>query len=512
MPQALRYLFLMLLLTGVALPVLADAEQALDQPREAVELQPFELWYIMQIGGEKAGYTHVKMTRDGQTWVTQTMTKMSIGRGAGTAIDIEQSSTFVETLDFTPLHASSKMLMATMATEQRIEFGPDQWELTETGIGGVRTRKVDAPAQPWLTPAGLAAEMERRIAAGEEQIEVTTLDLATGLEPVTMKMTRLEAGEVEVFGRVIPATLWSTELSIMPDLKIEQWVDHSGNAVRQTIAMMPGMDMTMLLADEQLALAPFDAPEMLAGSLLTPDRRINRPRDLRRGVFDLSAPGLRDRVSEIHAGGFQTCEWRDENTLRVTIDLGQPNAEQAEIGEAFIAASSVLDHEDPEIQKLAARAVAGKEDAPAAERGEAIRVFVNEFIDEKNLSVGFATASEVARTAEGDCSEHACLVAAMLRADGIPSRTITGLVYADQFAGRENIFGFHMWAQAWIDHGDGTGHWMDLDAALPGRVNGFDATHIALTASAMQADAMTNELVNILPMMQGIEIMVVEAE
>ena len=39
---------------------------------------------------------------------------------------------------------------------------------------------------------------------------------------------------------------------------------------------------------------------------------------------------------------------------------------------------------------------------------------------EKDLSVGFATAADVARTAQGDCTEHAVLLAALLRASDIP--------------------------------------------------------------------------------------------
>ena len=39
----------------------------------------------------------------------------------------------------------------------------------------------------------------------------------------------------------------------------------------------------------------------------------------------------------------------------------------------------------------------------------------------------------------------------MLRADGIPARVASGLVYADGFLGSRDIFGWHMWTQALID-------------------------------------------------------------
>ena len=93
---------------------------------------------------------------------------------------------------------------------------------------------------------------------------------------------------------------------------------------------------------------------------------------------------------------------------------------------------------------------------------------------------------EGARAAEGDCTEHATLLCAMLRADGIPARVGSGLIYADRFAGEEEIFGYHMWTQALLEI-DGQERWVDLDPTLPSRA--FDATHIAVATSSLAAGA-----------------------
>ncbi|MEM1355459.1 MAG: transglutaminase-like domain-containing protein [Planctomycetota bacterium] len=503
MPLHTRWLT-MLFLT-VLWPVAVVAE-----PVE-VEVEPFDIWYVIQLQGQKAGYSHVKLERIDDAWVTTSRTEMSIGRGA-VAIDIVQDSVFVESLDYQPIRAEATMQMAATSTRQTVVFGPEQWKVTEKGVGGVRERMVDAPDEAWVTPVGLAVMMGRVIAEGGETIEATTLDLATGLSPMNIRMSKIGEGEVEVFGRVIPATQWSTSMAILPNVEVTQWIDATGNAVRQTIPMMPGMEMTMLLADEQLALAEFDAPELLAATLLTPDKPIRQPRNLERATFELVADDLKERMlGRTPAGAHQRSTWVDGRTLRIEIDLAGDPVPADVPGGVYRQATATLDSEDPVIMELVEQALDGKQEASVAERAEAIRIFVREFIDEKNLSVGFANASEVARTAEGDCSEHACLLAAMLRADGIPAQTVTGLVYADQFAGLENVFGFHMWAQAYIADGNGGGYWLDLDAAAPGNVNGFDATHIALSTSAMDGDAMTNEMVSILPIMQGVEIRVIQA-
>jgi len=125
--------------------------------------------------------------------------------------------------------------------------------------------------------------------------------------------------------------------------------------------------------------------------------------------------------------------------------------------------------------------------------------------------VGFATASEVARTREGDCTEHAVLLAAMLRADGIPARVASGLVFVDSFAGRENIFGYHMWTQALVEDESGQPRWLDLDATLPPRTP-FDASHITLSTSTLEEGGSSNALIALVPLLGRLEIEIVSAE
>jgi len=64
------------------------------------------------------------------------------------------------------------------------------------------------------------------------------------------------------------------------------------------------------------------------------------------------------------------------------------------------------------------------------------------------------------------------LTAAMCRAEGIPSRTAVGLIYADVAQGP--VFAFHMWTEIWIN-----GRWLPIDAT---RATGYvGATHLKIT-------------------------------
>ena len=76
----------------------------------------------------------------------------------------------------------------------------------------------------------------------------------------------------------------------------------------------------------------------------------------------------------------------------------------------------------------------------------------------------------MAESREGDCTEHAVLLAALARACGIPARVAIGLVYVDQAGG----FGYHMWTEMYL-----SGHWIPLDATLG--QGGIGAAHLKLT-------------------------------
>ncbi len=136
------------------------------------------------------------------------------------------------------------------------------------------------------------------------------------------------------------------------------------------------------------------------------------------------------------------------------------------------------------------------------DRAEAMRQAVHDRISHKALDTAFASASETARTRGGDCTEHGVLLCAMLRADGIPARVASGLIYADSFAGHREIFGWHMWTQALID-----GKWVDFDATLPVR---FDAVHVLTSTSSLADTAGSAELSSVLLLMGNLQIEVLE--
>ncbi len=79
------------------------------------------------------------------------------------------------------------------------------------------------------------------------------------------------------------------------------------------------------------------------------------------------------------------------------------------------------------------------------------------------------TALDVLRSRQGECESHANLYAAMARAQKIPTRVATGLVYTDQGG-----FLYHAWAESYVNE------WLAVDPTL--KQIPADATHIKIVA------------------------------
>jgi len=120
------------------------------------------------------------------------------------------------------------------------------------------------------------------------------------------------------------------------------------------------------------------------------------------------------------------------------------------------APSFVIDYDDPRFVSLWSKVAKKHGEHPEV----AVLVdVVAQHIDVKTTTRLFDTAAEVAKSRQGDCTEHATLLTALLRRSGRPARLVTGLaVLVD---GHEvGAFG-HAWAELYTE-----GVWQVADAAL----------------------------------------------
>jgi hypothetical protein len=486
--------------------LLLSAPAAYAQPQTL-----FERWYAVRLMDRPVGWAYEIVTQEDDRITSSSQMQVTMKRGP-TQLSVRMDSDFVETEDGRPIKSRTIQDMGSQQVMRMMLFHGDGIELITQEGDRTRRQMLPRPGEAWRPPAAAARYVERQIDQGEKRIAVSMLDPGGSARVIDMHWAHQGDQPVEVMGKIVPATLWLLTASNMPGITTRQFVDDDGHTVKTTVALMPGVELVVVEADEQLAKQQVDPPELMRSTLIEPDRPINNPRGARSAIYELSfdRPGdAPDMDIDLPRGGAQRVVWGDRDTARVVVDLGEPVAPGADVpGDEHRRPSAALDSEDPRIIELVEQAI-GDEDVPTR-RAELMRRFVASHIDDKDLSVGFATASEVARTRQGDCTEHAVLLAAMLRVAGIPSRTVSGVVYVDQFLGRRGVFGYHMWTQAWLDDGGG-GRWIDLDAILDqGRA--FDATHIALAHSAMADDAVLNDMVAMAGLIGRVSIRVIDVD
>lgn len=464
-----------------------------------------ERWYVMLMDEHRAGWmVERERVEDGRV-ISESETRMTLRRDE-TELTLSIETRFVETERGEPIEMWAKTVYGGTPSEELTVFGDEiTWTQTQNGVS--QTKTMPTPEGRWLAPASASRYVAERLKAGAERIVVRVVEPVTGVEPVTTTRSGFEQTTIEVMGRSVDALRCTTVSSVYPDVESVEYVDGKGRLLRSEVSIGT-WEMTILAADEQLAMSPLDPPELMRSVFVKPDREIERPYRASRSSFIVSASeGV---LPDLPASGSQWVERLDGARVRVRRDLAEPPpvAETLEPGE-MTGSTAMLTCDDPRVTELARDALtAAPEDT--AKRAELLRRFVHRHIRTKDLSVGFASAAEVARTREGDCTEHGVLLAALLRADGIPSRVVSGLIYADRFAGSDDIFGYHMWTQAYLEI-NGKPRWVDLDATLPDTLP-LTATHIALAVTGLPDENRINALVELAPLMGRLAIKVESVE
>ncbi|NTU59550.1 MAG: transglutaminase domain-containing protein, partial [Deltaproteobacteria bacterium] len=449
---------------------------------------------------------HTEVRREAGAVVTEETVSLTFLR-LGEPLALEMASLFRETEAGEPLEARTVQRLGADETVQRLRFDALGVELATREGGRERVQRVPRPEGPWLAPGAARRLVAAEIARGAREIRYRALEPGAGSLVSETAMTLVGREPVEVLGAVVPALAWDIRSSVLPEVVGRDYTDDQGRVVRSTLPLLPGVALTVVQADRELARGRVDPPELLARTLVTPKGSLPEPRRLRRAVYRLSGAPL----AGVPSGGPQGVQASQDGSVRVTVDLDAPGAPGAPPGEEARRPSALVDSDSPEVVRLAERALAGAKTRTPTEEAEALRRFVHGFVTRKDLSVGFASAGQVARTAQGDCTEHAVLLAALLRARGVPSRAASGLLFVDHFLGHYGVFGYHMWTQAWLDRGGGA-RWVDLDATLDAAPDdrSFDAAHITLSTSALGDNDVVNDLLHLVPLLGRLSIEVLE--
>lgn len=263
----------------------------------------------------------------------------------------------------------------------------------------------------------------------------------------------------------------SMSQTVTPTLNVRAYLDESGREIKTETDLL-GQTMATYRVPSSVALEELAGAELdISVNTLVRVKSIRRPHQTRRAVYRITTPGD-DPSRYLVTGETQAVKEIGPETAELTVTTIRPKEFAAVVSTdpEYLADSRFLQCNDAAVIEHARRAAAGEADP--ARMVLRMEKYVHEKLKRKNFSTAMASAAEVARNLEGDCTEHAVLLAAMLRARQIPSRIAVGLVYIEG----GNSFGGHMWTEAFVG-----GHWVPLDATLG--QGGIGAAHIKLGES-----------------------------
>jgi hypothetical protein len=262
-----------------------------------------------------------------------------------------------------------------------------------------------------------------------------------------------------------------------PEMSSTLWVDEGGQILKSFTDDSGGM--TTYRTTKQAALRNAPMVDQIAASIIKIPRKINNAENTRDVVYRVTLANAEpsetfpaDRRQSLQPGSSPMTALLEVKTA--SPDDGEAGSDS--VGPEFLRSNPLITSDDPRVVALARRAVGTRTDPWG--KAQAITEWVAKNLKHKNFETTFAPADEVARTLAGDCTEHGVLTAAMCRAEGIPARVVTGLVYVPQQSG----FGFHMWNEVYVNR-----RWVAVDSAF--RQSQVDAAHIKLSDSSLDGVA-----------------------
>lgn len=328
--------------------------------------------------------------------------------------------------------------------------------LTDPRQGGQRVQRIALEEAPMMA-LSLPLFFRTRPFVPGEVFHFPIFDPAT-LSQKRMGI-RVAGKETLILNRIpyetyrLEGELWGKPLTF--------WLDEKGRTMKEE----GFMGLTTLRSSASMAARGLeggeghDLYEMFA---VRADRLIENPENLvylkvKLEGIDLSNPHLNQARQSV-AGGLL-------EITKESLPFGNlpslPFDRVPEDVNAFLAPEFNIESDDPRVVSAASQIVGAASD-PLSAAGKLLH-WVHQNIEKKPV-LSMPSALEVLNTRVGDCNEHAVLLAALLRASGIPARLCIGLVYS------RNKFYYHAWNEAWL------GDWVTMDPTL--NQMPVDATHI----------------------------------
>lgn len=383
---------------------------------------------------------------------------------------------------------SGDVLEMTIETTGKRVATKAPWKQQDRGVLGVQQSLRQRPMKPG----------ERRsVSALDSSIgQVIVTDLSardeeeTAMYPGKARLLRIEAC-AKIQDQTIPGIIWC---------------DAVGEVLKTRMDLL-GEPAETFRVPKEVALAetpPQDVELDVVRQVSVPvSRTLAAPHATRRIRYHVRLEGG-DPAREFPSGPSQQVKALRPDTAEITVyairpggPSGNPQAKDDPPTKDDRAANNLIQSDDPLIVAAAEKAAGGQKDDWEAVRS--LERFVREWITEKDYSRALDSAADVIRSHRGDCTEHAVLLAALVRARGLPARAAIGLVY------QNGAFLYHMWTEVYL-----SGRWIAVDGTLAR--GGIGAAHLKLAHSNLVGASAYSAMLPVMKVARKLKIEIVEVE
>ncbi len=483
-----------------------DAKSA-DTDANLRSIEARESWDVYVLQGKRVGYGHTTVRRaveSGREVVrTENVSRLTLRRGTDVSEQVISAAS-VETPRGELIGFRSEVQMGPGAIRSTGRVSGDKLDIEMLGPGGKEPTRIAIPwSSDYFGPFATEQTLLRRPMKPGQRRDFKTIVIGFN-QVADVELTAKDFESVKLLdgARKLLRIETLTRLPDGQEIKGTLWCDRNGETLKTCIEPL-GLETFRVSKAEALKKTDAAELDLLPSMMVEVDRPLSDPHRTKRVRYRVHLK-RGDPATIFIAGPTQSVKSIDPHTAEITVHAirpgqagGNPDAPAEKPTDDDLRPNNFIQSDDPLIRSNAKKAAGDEADpwrvAVALER------FVNREVKNKNFTQAFATAAEVARSREGDCTEHAVYLAALARARGIPARMAIGLVYIE---GRR-AFGFHAWTEVYVKD-----RWIPIDGTLA--LGGIGAAHLKIAASNLKAATVYNALLPVVKLIGGLRIEIVD--
>jgi len=457
----------------------------------------YEQCYISKVKDNKVGYSctvQEKATDSAKSIFITTQHSEQKFKRLGVEVKMVQDFKYIEDELGNPLQLEAKIQSLGDLTEVKAEFSVPNKVIVTSVVNGVKEIREIPLDKKVLFPYAISKLLKEN--PDKDSIQFSTIDPHTDFRIISVTYEKL--GEESLKADNLPDlySKYKVIIDLLPNIGNYEWYDSQGRLVKGTSSIL---NIEQIAVSKDKISEKYDADDIFYKSLVPVKNPITDPLKLSQVTYKVQTGDSHPNDVFIEDDRQRIIQVKD-NIAYLKIKNEDPKIGKFKYPvntagkSAYLKSGVFITSDNPQIKQTALSLVGQEKDAYKI--CKTLENWVYKNITRKTFSVNFANATEVFNSRQGDCTEHAVLLAAMLRAVNIPSKIVVGMTYTDT---PKNAFAYHMWVQAYI------GKWINLDPSNPN--DSFSPVHIALYESPLNSlSDKTDMVLNVIKTLSGFKI------